>query len=287
MQKMISNFSNRQYMITQDFEFFHYRDRTAVDVGYHNHDFYEIFFFISGKVSYIIEGKTYFIQSGDILLINNKDLHKPVIDYEGTYERIVIWVNPDYLKKNSLDNSDLTMCFENTKKYNLIRPNIEMRAKLQSILNHLESSCNSAGFGNDILKKLYLMELIVYLNKAMLETQKDKLEIDIEYNKKVNSVIEYINEHLTSDLSLDYLSSIFFLCKYHLSREFKKYTGYTLYNYILLKRLIRSKELLGKGLTVTDTCNQCGFGDYSNFIRTFKKHIGTSPKKYARQIIND
>lgn len=282
MQNTISNFSARQYMIAQDFEFFHYRDKSAVDIGYHNHDFYEIFYFISGKVSYIIEGKTYSIQPGDMLLISNKDLHKPVIDCGVEYERIVIWVNPDYLDKNSPDNSNLSMCFDSGRKYKLIRPSVKMKTRLNSIIDHMEAAYGGESFGDDILKRVYLMELIVFINRAMLEAQKEKLEIDVEYNNKINSVIDYINSHLTTDLSLDSLSSIFYLCKYHLSREFKKYTGYTLYNYILLKRLIKSKEMLSKGHSVTDTCNLCGFGDYSNFIRTFKKHIGVSPKNYVK-----
>ena len=79
MQTLIHNFTSRQYMITPNFEYFHYVDRSATEIDYHNHDFYEIYFFISGSVTYMIEGKTYKLRPGDILLIHNNELHKPVV----------------------------------------------------------------------------------------------------------------------------------------------------------------------------------------------------------------
>ena len=57
MGKKILTFTSRQVMHSKDFELFHYSDNVPINVEYHNHDFYEIFFFISGKVKYIIEGK--------------------------------------------------------------------------------------------------------------------------------------------------------------------------------------------------------------------------------------
>lgn len=57
MNQKILAFISRQVMNSSDFEVFHYCDNKPIEVEYHNHDFYEIFFFISGRVKYIIEGK--------------------------------------------------------------------------------------------------------------------------------------------------------------------------------------------------------------------------------------
>lgn len=291
MQTLIHNFTSRQYMITPDFEYFHYFDRSATDIDYHNHDFYEIYFFISGNITYMIEGKSYKLRHGDILLIHNNELHKPLIEHEGekdeVYERIVIWVNPDFLIKQGIYGTNLSLCFQSQfqNRNNLLRPNPESLKTLKDIINKFENACNSVSYGSDILKDLYLLEFIVYINKCYLESFGDKIHDDIEYNEKVNDIIRYINENIASDLSLDSISKKFYLSKYHLLREFKQYTGYTIHQYIHQKRLILAKSLLKDGLSVTEVCTKCGFGDYSNFIRAFKKAFGSPPKTFYKNSI--
>lgn len=271
-------------MTTPDFEYFHYIDKSTMEIDYHNHDFYEVYFFISGKVTYIIEGRSYKLKPGDILLIHNHQLHKPIIEWGENYERIVLWVNPGFLHKQSSENSLLAMCFESSYQSgsNLIRCDSSLHDDIKTSLRKFEKACNSISFGSNVLKNIYLIELTVYLNKAYLQDYDNEIETDIESNKKIDSVIKYINQNLSSDLSLDSLSSNFYISKYHLLREFKKYTGYTIHQFIQQKRLIMAKSLLREGYQITEVCTKCGFGDYSNFIRTFKKAFGLSPGKYGK-----
>ena len=83
-------FTSRQTMLQSDFECYHYCDAIPPVVDFHEHEFYEILFFLSGNVSYIIEGRTYQLRPGDILLTNNRDIHRPVIQPGRPYERYVI-----------------------------------------------------------------------------------------------------------------------------------------------------------------------------------------------------
>lgn len=269
-------------MITPDYEYFHYTNKSTGDIEYHNHDFYEIYFFISGKVSYMIEGKAYKLKPWDILLIHNNEIHKPIVEQGEPYERIVLWVNPDFLKREGTKSANLSLCFESSfpRKINLLRPAPERLNKIKSILSEFENACNSMSYGSNILKEIYVVELIIFINKAYLESFGDRIDEDVVYNEKIDNIISHINENLDSDLSLDQLSRKFFLSKYHLLREFKKYTGYTIYNYIRQKRLIMAKSLLRKGFSVTEICGRCGFSNYSNFIRAFKNAFGMPPKKY-------
>lgn len=283
MKSLEQTFTTRQYMLNPHFEFFHYKDTPELEVEYHNHDFYEIYFLISGKVTYVIEGKYYRLRPGDIMLINNKELHRPIIEEGCIYERIVIWLDPGFIKSRSTDGTDLSMCFEtiSRNKYNLLRPGSEMLNTIKGILYRLNNAAAGISYGSNILKDLYLTELIVYLNKAFIETYNDEIEEDIIYDRKVNDIIFYINRHLDENLSLEALSSRFYTSKYHLLREFKKHTGHTLHSYIHRKRLITAKQLLSEGNRVTDVCQSCGFGDYSNFIRAFRRAYGMSPKKFS------
>lgn len=273
-------------MVTADFEFFHYLDESVLNVEYHNHEFYEVYLFISGKVTYVIEGKSYMLRPGDIVLINNKELHNPVIETGEPYERIVIWLDPNYIKQQSTDGTNLLTCFESSSKnrYNLLRPRTEIADYIRNIAEKIGNECSHISYGSNILKNIYLTELIIYLNKAYLDTNDEEIETDIKYNPKINIMLQYINENLREDLSLETLSSIFFISKYYLLREFTKHTGYTIHQYIQQKRLIMAKTLLREFTQVTEVCMLCGFGDYSNFIRAFKKEFGISPKKFSIQI---
>ncbi|HEX9059777.1 MAG TPA: AraC family transcriptional regulator, partial [Clostridia bacterium] len=167
---------------------------------------------------------------------------------------------------------------------NLLRLNSDAMEHIYSIVEKLVLASSTIAFGNDILKKAYLLELLIFLNRAFQTPMHKETESDITCNYKINNIIHYINNNLSGDVSLQTLSCHFFLSKYHLLREFKKNTGYTVHSYIQQKRLIMARELLKDNRQVTEVCNQCGFGDYSNFIRSFKKAFGVSPKKYSKSL---
>ena len=150
---------------------------------------------------------------------------------------------------------------------------------------NFERVCNSISFGNDILKRIYLLDLIVYINKIFIETYGDNIVSRADSNEKIDAIIKYISNNIDKDLALDHVAAKFYISKYHLVRLFKKYTGFTLHRYILEKRLVLSKSLLREGKSVSETSLACGFKDYSNFIRSFKKSYNISPKKYYNQIV--
>jgi AraC-like DNA-binding protein len=271
-------------METSDFELFYYHNNNPVEVDFHNHNFYEIYLFLSGNVTYIIEGKSYKLKPKDILIINNKELHKAFVESGVPYERIVIWLNPEYVKSLSSDKTDLLTVFDTSlrESYNLLRLRPDITEYIYGIAEKLGVVINSKTFGNDILREAYIIELLVYMNRAYQISRKNGMDLDVVNNDKIDNIIQYINANLDSDLTLQTLSSRFYLSKFHLLREFKKYTGYTIHKYIQQKRLILARELLKNCKQVTEVCNKCGFGDYSNFIRAFKKEYGLSPKKYCK-----
>ena len=281
-ESYLDDFTSRQYMVTSDFEYFHYKDKIAVDVEYHNHDFYEIYLYLSGKVTYVIEGRSYKLRPGDILIIHNKDVHRPIVESGEPYERIVLWVDPDYLQRKSDGGSNLALCFENhgASNYNLLRLNPDKLQEIFTILEKFEESCRSSGFGSTVLQDVYLAEYIVMINKAFFDDYDRPISKDISFNESINKIVNYINENLEEDLSLEIISKKFFMSKYHLAREFKKYTGYTIHKFTQQKRLFLAKNLLKQGISVNFVCSMCGFNDYSNFIRAFKKTYGQPPKKY-------
>lgn len=97
-------------------------------------------------------------------------------------------------------------------------------------------------------------------------------------------ILDFIGQHLSEELTLQTLEKEFFINKFYLSRLFKNSIGSNLHEYIIFKRISRAKKLLSEGLNVTETSIQCGFNDYSNFLKLFKRTVGISPGKYNKSI---
>lgn len=280
MKKTTRQYLKRQRMLTTDYEVFHYSDIALKQVPLHHHDFYECYLFISGDVTYIIEGKSYSLLPGDIILINSKDLHQPIInDNEVPYERIVLWLDKAFLRSLSAETTDLIRCFEDDKRNNVIRANVESQQVIKSILGKLLSLDKYSGMRKDLLYRAYIVELLITLNNILF-FHHDKINIEIAKSNQIEEIIQYINDHLEDEIRIDDLVSHFYISKFHLIRKFKKHTGTTIHKYIIQKKLILAKELILKGIPIIQVYKQCGFGDYSNFFRAFKNEYGVTPKQF-------
>ena len=102
-----------------DFEYFHLNDKKSMEFEFHYHDFNKIIVFISGSVTYLIEGKSYKLKPWDLLFVSGNDVHRPIISPNEPYERIVIWINTRFLEIHNNNNSNLLTCFELSSKKRL------------------------------------------------------------------------------------------------------------------------------------------------------------------------
>lgn len=265
--------------LNNNFKLFHLKDKKNIDFEFHYHDFNKIIIFISGNVTYLIEGKAYYLKPWDILLVNNHDVHKALIDPKATYERIIIWINSDFIEKNMFDECDLTTCFKTDKKrsFNLTRVDSKIQNTLRYLINNLECAVNSNEFGSNLLSTSLFFQFLIYLNRIHINNNYIFDKKSLKYDKQITEILNYINLNLSKNLSIDLVSKKFFISKYYLMHKFKKETGYTLHNYILQKRIFKSRELINEGYPITKAALACGFNDYSNFLRAYKKIFNASP----------
>ena len=97
-------------------------------------------------------------------------------------------------------------------------------------------------------------------------------------------IIAYINDHLTEELSLELLSKRFYLSKPQLSRQFKQITGSSVWEFIMIKRLSKARQMLRTGEPAMRAAEQCGFHNYSVFFRAFRSRYGHSPQEEKRSM---
>jgi AraC-like DNA-binding protein len=259
------------------------------EVTLHHHDFYEMYFFLSGNVSYNIESFSYRLSPGDILLIGPHELHQPVFSPEKqNYERFVLWLNPVFLQQFGTPEENMTQCFDtrNPEHSNLIRPDGVTRELVNYLVQQLLREQDSQEFGTDIYCLSLLAQLLVLVNRTALRAGLGPENRD-NADSTVYRILAYINEHYNEELNLDFLANKFFISKYHLSREFGRVVGTSVHRYILQKRLIMARQMMAAGQPTSEVYQHCGFGDYSNFYRAFKKEYQISPRAYLEELKRD
>lgn len=259
--------------LKEDFRLFHINDQTKKDFSYHYHDFHKIIVFISGKVTYHIEGKAYHLKPRDILLVSQGAIHKPEIDPSVPYERYIFWIRDD------LSCQELNTCFQkaNDRSFNLVRADSALQEHLKDLLPEIEQTLQNKHFGDTVLRNALFTQFMIYINRIFLRTSSSPDKKTYSSDTQVEQLLKYINRNLSENLSIDQLAERFFLSKYHMMRKFKNETGYTIHNYITSKRLLMARSLISQGIPVMKAALASGFRDYTTFVRAYKKQFGKAP----------
>ena len=259
--------------LKEDFRLFHINDQTKKDFSYHYHDFHKIIVFISGKVTYHIEGKAYHLKPRDILLVSQGAIHKPEIDPSVPYERYIFWIRDD------LSCQELNTCFQkaNDRSFNLVRADSALQERLKDLLPEREQTLQNKHFGDTVLRNALFTQFMIYINRIFLRTSSSPDKKTYSSDTQVEQLLKYINRNLSENLSIDQLANRFFFSKYHMMRKFKNETGYTIHNYITSKRLLMARSLISQGMPVMKAAQASGFHDYTTFVRAYKKQFGKAP----------
>lgn len=265
--------------LNSEFRLFHLTDRETREIEYHYHDFDKITIFIKGRVSYMIEGKSYDLCPYDIVLVKHNDIHRLSVDNTQNYERIIVYISPGFMNDYKTETYDLSYCFQKaeTEHSNVLRiPSLEKSSLFRSIAR-LERSFSDGGYASELYRQVLFLEFMIHLNRAAIKNRLEFIDTDNQ-NSRMLPLLQYINDNLSGNLDIDTLADKFYISKYYMMRQFKQETGYTIGGYISQKRLLLAKELILSGIPGKEACFSCGYKDYSTFSRAYKGLFGESPR---------
>nr|WP_325258239.1 AraC family transcriptional regulator [uncultured Oscillibacter sp.] len=269
--------------LNEDFRLFHLKDSRAQRLDYHYHEFDKLILFLNGKVAYLVEGVTYFLQPWDILLVQHNLIHRPIIDPAQPYERIVIWLGRDWLAARSDPGEPLDACFDAARRrgFHLLRAPGERRLQYMGTIQRLEEALHSTEFGAARLADTLCQQLLIGVNRDILRDRTAQEERDsYRADPKIEEILRHIAANLDGDLTVDTLARRFYLSRYYLMHRFKAVTGYTIHQYISHKRLLRAGELIRAGTPVMKAAEQVGFSEYSTFLRAFRNTFHMNPREF-------
>jgi len=285
-REIMSDYEKKGYLIS-DFRVFRLKDAALKPIPFHYHDFHKIIMFLNGAVDYVIEGKTYHLAPRDIVFVTAGEIHRPVfIDEKKDYERIVIYVAPDFLRRwqeQDTEHTDLSQCFAYARENSSVMQ--QPPGTSHDLLFHmdkLEKTAHGQGFANGLFTEITFIEFMILLNRSLHEHELSSLN-SASYDPKIQEILTYINAHLAEDLAIDDLAARAYISKFYLMRKFKADTGYGIHQYIRSKRLLLARDLLKTDMPITAICDEVGFADYSTFSRAFKEMFKCAPRDYRKQ----
>jgi len=259
-----------------NFRVFHLKDKSDKEYNFHYHDFYKILIFISGNAEYSVEGRTYNLRPFDIILINAGEVHKPIVNGNETYERIIFYISPEFLQKQSAEECNLEQLFDGIHGH-VLRLKEHRYQKVFDLAKLLEEELNKDSYGKNIMANSLLLQLLVRLGRYRERGQLMPAERPKVSDVRITRLLSFIENHLSEELSVEDLAESVFMSRYHMMRLFKKETGQSVYDYLTERRLFFARELIRQGVPATESCFQAGFGSYSSFTRAYGKRFGTTP----------
>ncbi len=240
----------------------------------HAHEMHEVLVILSGEGVMLVEGNEQPFSSGSVMLMRAGESHRIRLYSGRPYERLGIRFHPSLIA--SLDpEGTLFVPFQERR---LGTGNHFRLYCLEGLLPAvMDLTEDSSSYRIRLNITSFLCSLLVEASNLYLKKEQsfqERKELG-----KIYDIIEYVNHNLSLDLSLDAIAGRFYLSKSQLSRSFKKATGSTLWDYVLIKRLLLARSLIREGESISEACENSGFREYSSFYRAYKKRFGISPNR--------
>ena len=270
-----NNYEKRGYLL-EDFRLFHLRGAQGVKTDFHYHEFCKLLFLISGSGGYWAEGRHYRLEPGDVVLLGSRCVHKPEFAADAPYERVIVYISPEFLQRSSAADCDLLEVFSGEFGH-VYRPQSGADQKLRSLVTALERELSGEEYGRVILSSGLLLRILVGIGRDLRQGSGIPAEPAHPTDSRIANIQAYIDRHMEEDLTIDQIAEAAFLSKFHMMRLFREQTGQSIHGYISQRRLMLARELIRRGISATDAAFRCGFGSYSSFTRAYAKQFGTTP----------
>ena len=270
---MDAAYKKRGYLL-DDFRLFHLKDKKGANVDYHYHEFCKLLMLRSGSGGYTVEGHRYALEAGDIVLIGSHCVHRPEFEQGSLYERVILYISPNFLQQQSTADCSLLDIFNGSQGHVLHLPNPDT---FWTISDALEEELEHDAYGKAILCNGLLLRLLISIARSLRDPNAHFSSPLTPTDSRILEMLRYMDAHLTEEITIDTLAEAFFLSKYHMMRLFRQETGRSIHDYLQERRLLYARDLIRQGISATESCYQSGFRSYSAFTRAYAKHFGTTP----------
>ncbi len=259
----------------------------------HRHEYIEVVYVISGTATHMIEDKTYKVKRGDLYIINVNTAHM-FCDSKKNQEPLVVYdlmFTPEFFDKaltgsRTIEELDGSYMFRSLFQGRAgtdasFGVSGSLYTMFSELFNRIYHEYRNQDKGYMEIIRAYLLQVVI----TAIRMDEASANGSTAFNKKqaVKSVIDYIEEHFYTHISVQDLADKVFLNPDYLGRIFKEITGETISTRIQKVRIRHACQMLqATQRTVADIASACGFSDTKFFYSVFKKHMGMLPGDFRR-----
>lgn len=269
----------RQYNRVGSRFFFHH-SRSPVPpggqaIGPETHRQYELLYLLRGDLTYSIEGRSYAVSPGDMILNAPNDIHILQIKPGEEYERIVLHFNLELLKEPLRELApgygDLAWC----RSYPVIPGALCRKYGLSDILRALVENREPEDC-QGLVTLAKTAELLIGLDKVFSQ-RGSGLAKPISVDPLIQQAAAFVDAHLSDPISLDHMAQSLLVSKSSLCHRFRTAMNMTVNRYIAVKKIHLAEELIRRGMGATEAAHAVGYSNYTTFYYNYKAIIGTAP----------
>lgn len=259
-------------------------DRTTS--GYpHSHDYIELLYIYSGEGNYMIDGTTYEVKAGNLLLINPGVEHANIVT---STEHPLTILALGFCDVQFTGMAPNYISFEGQTP--VLTADAELQNHITTIFFHMLAEKEQQFPGKYDMMRLYLSQILLYIIRAYKEPQTAAASkpafTSHRKNHVVKTIMDYMENHYAEKISLDAIASNMYLSPIYISKIFKEETKEAPIQYLIKIRLHKATQLMKTHpeYSIKKIAEMVGYDDAYHFSKIFKKHMSVTPKEYRSKL---
>ena len=272
MQSQIKGYLNDPYRV------FYNIGVPAQEVAPHYHDFRKIVILLDGEIGYMVEDRRYELRAGSVVFVDAGQIHRPLLNKNSIYERIIIYLSDEFMHSRQ----GLMAGFEIARQRDTCAFAAEELMMLVSAQASLLTDKACAGSSAPLALQESRLTQFLIMAGDIIRGSDNGPGAPASVSPMVRDVIDYIEDNLTEEMTIDAIAGHVHLSRGYLMHAFRDETGYTVGDYITDKRLFLARRLLERGGAAMDAAVSAGFSTYSSFYRCYKAKYGVNPRETVR-----
>lgn len=243
---------------------------------YHSHNYYEFIFVLSsGRIVFSNTGGSIESDGKCVCFHNSHVLHRNNVPGDVFYDRVVLYCGESAL---SMIGGGMGGLGKFSNEGTVV---VQLDEHIERRMEYYLGELMSEGISND--KKCLLTALIITELKEHSDSRNTRTLSPIR--TYIKDVAEYIGMHYKEEITTPDLAQRFFVSVNKLNRDFKRYTGSTIKQYLIALRMKYAQAMLAGGEGVKKTAEECGFESLSYFIQAFRQYTGQTPSAFSKKAL--
>jgi len=236
----------------------------------HYHPDFEVYYLTDGCCRYFIGSKTYRLNAGDLVVIPPGVIHKVIYESK-THSRLLFNCTTDYIPNSVMNMIDKITYFSQTT---------DTSRQVAAIYKRISDAVTQPDCFQEDTIRCNTMQLFLLMAKAT--AGKESISVSSPFIEKA---VSHIHTNYMYRLTLSDTAKLCAVSPEHLSRVFKKETGFGFNEYLNLYRLKKAESILKSGQikSISEIAFLCGFGDSNHFSKSYKNMFGVAPSQVYKQ----